>query len=59
MWVFGYRPEDLLITQHLKASLADCILVYKEALTLSAKPSGLVEMLENITHIVTYEGYQK
>ncbi|XP_057307938.1 uncharacterized protein LOC130645843 isoform X2 [Hydractinia symbiolongicarpus] len=31
-WVFGYRPEDLLITNHWKVSPNECVKKYEQAL---------------------------
>ena len=54
----GYRPEDLLILQHVKSSIDCCINVYREALYQSAKFDGFVELLKSVImcfHKVEYE----
>lgn len=58
-WVFGYRTEDLIITQHLKLSINDCLHVYKDALHQSAKLNGFIELLEKITIIISDTEYNK
>lgn len=58
MWVYGYRPEDLLITHHVRATLNKCVQPYQEVLSSSAKLNGLIEFLKKLTLDISEIEYQ-
>lgn len=57
--MFGYRPDDLIVLQHMKMSLDDSLQMYKAALGKSAKTNGFYELVQEITENLTIQEYEK
>ena len=58
-WVFGYRPEDLVVMHHLNFTIADCMAGYRKAFCLSLKGDGFVEMLGKVTTDIPHQEYEQ
>ena len=57
--MLGYRPEDLLLLRHSKSTIEDTFAPFQEALHLSARYNGFIDLLKSLVNSIPQDGYNR